>query len=315
MRYIYITTNNVNGKRYLGQRKIPLNKTVETDNYLGSGNLLLKAIKKHGKENFSKEIIHLCNTQKEADFLEIFEIRERKILENPDLWYNRDAVGQYGRCEKHSELTSKAMKTFYSTDKGYTETQIKINRHKYLKGEKTNNVIFLAFKDINKLRNELIKQNNNRNKVEKKKIIELIRNSNRISKSDAARKAYDCMVRKHLDIKEKRAMGRRKSFNEAKEKGINLYSDNTLKKFALAKCKASNNKIGEYIINNYNINYRLISPKVKKTITTKYKDINNLYMQVDKIIAIISDKTNESIDRDVFIELIAETRRLRGVID
>jgi hypothetical protein len=36
---------------------------------------------------------------------------------------------------------------------------------------------------------------------------------------------------------------------------------------------------------------------------------------MDKIIAIISDKTNESIDRDVFIELIAETRRLRGVID
>ena len=43
MRYIYITTNNVNGKRYLGQRKTPKDKTHENDTHLGSGSIAIAA--------------------------------------------------------------------------------------------------------------------------------------------------------------------------------------------------------------------------------------------------------------------------------
>lgn len=51
--FIYITTNHINGKQYIGQRKY--DKKEKWKNYLGSGIILTRAIEKYGKENFSKK--------------------------------------------------------------------------------------------------------------------------------------------------------------------------------------------------------------------------------------------------------------------
>jgi hypothetical protein len=47
-RYVYLISNKVNGKTYVGQH------TTEdlNDNYFGSGLLLKRAIKKYGKEKY-----------------------------------------------------------------------------------------------------------------------------------------------------------------------------------------------------------------------------------------------------------------------
>lgn len=54
MSYIYLTTNLVNGKKYIGKLQ---QHSKSSTTYLGSGVLLKKAIAKYGKENFKKEII------------------------------------------------------------------------------------------------------------------------------------------------------------------------------------------------------------------------------------------------------------------
>ena len=113
LHYIYITTNNINGKKYLGQRKSQ-KKNIENDIYFGSGILIVKALKKYGKENFSKEIIFTCDNRKDIDFAEIDFIKKYRCLENKDIWYNRDAGGQKWRAEGHSEVVSCSMKQFYS---------------------------------------------------------------------------------------------------------------------------------------------------------------------------------------------------------
>ncbi len=65
---IYLTTNSANNKQYVGQK---LSKR-DRDSYFGSGKLILKAIKKYGKENFTRINIDKASSQIEADQKELF---------------------------------------------------------------------------------------------------------------------------------------------------------------------------------------------------------------------------------------------------
>jgi len=67
---VYITTNLINGKQYVGDHCTDnLN-----DNYLGSGLAIRGAIKYYGKENFKREILEHCTNKQEA-----FDFQEKYI--------------------------------------------------------------------------------------------------------------------------------------------------------------------------------------------------------------------------------------------
>lgn len=51
--YIYLTTNNINNKKYIGRKTSP----IFIKDYYGSGVHLQKALNKYGKENFTVKII------------------------------------------------------------------------------------------------------------------------------------------------------------------------------------------------------------------------------------------------------------------
>jgi len=88
--YVYITTNLINGKQYVGDHSTDnLN-----DTYLGSGNYLKKSIKKHGKEKFEREILEFFDTKQEA-----FDAQEKWINEHNTILpngYNLSPTGGHG---------------------------------------------------------------------------------------------------------------------------------------------------------------------------------------------------------------------------
>lgn len=60
--YVYKITNLINGNYYIGKHSAD----KIDDGYLGSGTLLMRAIKRYGVANFKKEIIQFCDTSKDA---------------------------------------------------------------------------------------------------------------------------------------------------------------------------------------------------------------------------------------------------------
>lgn len=82
--FIYVTINNLTGKKYLGLH------TKWNKNYLGSGNYLLTAIKKYGKENFTRYIIDVADSYEELIHLEAEYITKKfqVNLAKSDDWYN-----------------------------------------------------------------------------------------------------------------------------------------------------------------------------------------------------------------------------------
>ena len=64
--FLYKTTNLLSGRYYIG-----MHSTDDLDDgYLGSGNRLRKAINKHGKENFIREILEFCESRIELSLRE-----------------------------------------------------------------------------------------------------------------------------------------------------------------------------------------------------------------------------------------------------
>jgi len=60
---VYRTVNLVNGREYTGKHE-----TDDLDDgYLGSGNLIKRAIEKHGRENFRKVLLHDFDSAGEMD--------------------------------------------------------------------------------------------------------------------------------------------------------------------------------------------------------------------------------------------------------
>lgn len=83
---IYKTINLINDKWYIGM------DSNNDPNYLGSGLLLSRAIRKYGKENFKKELLEETNDLANR---EIYWIKETNAVNDP-MSYNIAAGGKGG---------------------------------------------------------------------------------------------------------------------------------------------------------------------------------------------------------------------------
>jgi len=90
---IYETVNNVNGKIYRGAHSTD---RVD-DGYLGSGDLLKKAIKKYGKDSFTRKVLKFCKDNDDMYMWEAYFVP--KTFVGNDMSYNLKVGGEGGACE------------------------------------------------------------------------------------------------------------------------------------------------------------------------------------------------------------------------
>lgn len=81
--YIYLTTNLINGMKYIGQHS---SKTFDKY-YYGSGKLIKQALKEFGADNFKCEVIEWCDSYEKLNEREIYWISFYKA-DSRDDFYN-----------------------------------------------------------------------------------------------------------------------------------------------------------------------------------------------------------------------------------
>jgi hypothetical protein len=98
--FVYIITNIVNNKKYIGKKffyslrskqvngkKKRVKLPSDWKTYYGSNDSLKSDVKEFGRENFRREIIHLCKSKGECGYLEAKEQFVRGVMES-DEYYN-----------------------------------------------------------------------------------------------------------------------------------------------------------------------------------------------------------------------------------
>ena len=98
--FVYQITNLTNGRKYIGKKFFYSSKTKQVkgkkkkykaqsdwQTYYGSSDTLKQDVLSLGHENFSREIIHLCQSKGECGYLEAKEQFVRGVMESDD-YYN-----------------------------------------------------------------------------------------------------------------------------------------------------------------------------------------------------------------------------------
>lgn len=108
--FVYIIRNRDDGRSYVGQKKFGAKrKTVRKGKtkrvykksdwqaYYGSNAELQADVERLGAENFRREIIHICQSKAEMNYLELQEQMDRRVILNPRYYYNAYVGGRISR--------------------------------------------------------------------------------------------------------------------------------------------------------------------------------------------------------------------------
>lgn len=102
---IYITTNLINGMKYLGKDRNNI------DSYYGGGTEFKKSLKEFGKHNFKKEILEYCLNVNHLNEREIYWLEYYDAASNP-LFYNKTnkSFGSINGPTKTEKYTNRGIK-------------------------------------------------------------------------------------------------------------------------------------------------------------------------------------------------------------
>ena len=108
--FVYKITNLISNRSYIGQKKFWVKaktkkaklakiKFVPSDwqSYWGSNLELQNDVAHCGEINFRREIISLCHSKSEMNYVELYHQMINNALLHPDLYYNSYAGGRISR--------------------------------------------------------------------------------------------------------------------------------------------------------------------------------------------------------------------------
>ena len=116
--FVYLITNNLTGRKYIGKKLAKFSKTtyktVKLKNgnkkrkkirskidsdwqlYYGSSPELTKDIEQLGPGNFTREILYYCGSKSECSYIEAREQFSRRVLESDDYYNGHIQVRVHG---------------------------------------------------------------------------------------------------------------------------------------------------------------------------------------------------------------------------
>lgn len=97
--YVYMTTNTVNGMRYIGQHKAKF----FDKKYIGSGKALLPEIKRYSRNAFVCKILCVCDSKEQLDEMERYYIAEYNAVNDPH-FYNIVEGGYTGKKPTNGKI-------------------------------------------------------------------------------------------------------------------------------------------------------------------------------------------------------------------
>ena len=91
--FVYMITHNPTGRKYIGKKffskagykqvkgkRKKIRKNSDWMDYWGSNKELQEEVKVNGKDQYTREILHLCKTRSECSYYETYEIFVRHAL-------------------------------------------------------------------------------------------------------------------------------------------------------------------------------------------------------------------------------------------
>lgn len=112
--FVYLITNNIDDRKYVGKKLFWFTKTKtvkgkkkkekyisDWKTYWSSSEELKDDVKRLGEENFTREILYLCDNKGTMSYLELREQIDRRVLENNN-YYNAFVGGKIHK--KHVKL-------------------------------------------------------------------------------------------------------------------------------------------------------------------------------------------------------------------
>jgi hypothetical protein len=116
--FVYVIRNRDDGRSYIGQKKFGAKrkttvkgktkrvyKKSDWQRYYGSNAELQADVERLGEDSFRREILHICKSKAEMNYLELQEQMDRRVILQPRLYYNAYVGGRISRRQLTALLT------------------------------------------------------------------------------------------------------------------------------------------------------------------------------------------------------------------